>query len=327
MTAWLSETLGLTRVQAQTASSLLLLLVLAALWLLAVRIITRRVEDPTVWYPARKATTYVVVVLGVGGIAWIWIGVLSEFATFLGLAAAGFVIALSDVVRNIAGWAYLVVRRPYRVDDRIEVDGVAGDVIDIRMQRTTLLEIRNWVEADQSTGRIVHVPNGYVFTKHVYNFTEGFAYVWHEIPLLITFESDPDVAEAILQRALEAVGGHTPDEAAERIRRASMAYKIRYTHLTPTVYLTVKPGGIQLTGRLLVDARRRRAVDQLVWRRVLADLREEPRVELTYPVSRVHLHGRSGRPGSLGGDTAGGVADDVAGGLDGDRGTGPHGPT
>ncbi|MFW5883254.1 MAG: mechanosensitive ion channel family protein, partial [Verrucomicrobiota bacterium] len=268
------ESLRLSQVQAQLVEYGLLLLLLAAAWFVVVRGITRRVDDPTVWYPARKATSYVVVTVGFLGLSWIWVAALGELATFFGLAAAGIAVALSDVLRNIAGWVYIVVRRPYRVDDRIEIGAVAGDVIDIRVQRTTLLEIRNWVDADQSTGRIVHVPNGYVFTQQVFNFTEGFGYIWHEIPLLITFESDPDVAEAILQRALEEVGGHTPEQAAERIRAASRAYKIRYTHLTPTVYLTVKPGGILLTGRLLVDARRRRAIDQQVWRRVLTELRD-----------------------------------------------------
>ncbi|MFP4311505.1 MAG: mechanosensitive ion channel family protein [Nitriliruptoraceae bacterium] len=296
MRSWLMDSLQLSQVQAQLVESGLLLLLLAAAWFAVVRGITRRVDDPTVWYPARKATSYVVVTVGFLGLSWIWVAALGDLATFFGLAAAGIAVALSDVLRNIAGWVYIVVRRPYRVDDRIEIGAVAGDVIDIRVQRTTLLEIRNWVDADQSTGRIVHVPNGYVFTQQVFNFTEGFGYIWHEIPLLITFESDPDVAEAILQRALEEVGGHTPEQAEERIRAASRAYKIRYTHLTPTVYLTVKPGGILLTGRLLVDARRRRAIDQQVWRRVLAELRDEPRVELTYPVSRVHLHHEPGEP-------------------------------
>ncbi len=290
MRTWLIESLELTPIQVQLVLSGLLLLALAGVWLGIVRGITRRVDDPTVWYPARKATSYAVVTIGFLGLSWIWIAALGDLATFFGLAAAGIAVALADVLRNIAGWVYIVVRRPYRVDDRIEIGTVAGDVIDIRVQRTTLLEIGNWVDADQSTGRIVHVPNGYVFTKQVFNFTEGFGYIWHEIPMLVTFESDPDVAEAVLLGALEEVGGHTPEQAEERIRAAARAYKIRYTHLTPTVYLTVKPGGILLTGRLLVEARRRRSVDQQVWRRVLAELREEPRVELTYPVSRVHLH-------------------------------------
>lgn len=291
---WWIDSLGMSRVQAQVVMSVAIVVVLMGLWWLVVRIVTRRIDDPTAWYPARKAASYVTVVIGFFALLWVWVGALGELATFFGLAAAGIALALADVLKNMAGWAYLMLRRPYRMDDRIEVDGVAGDVIDIRVQRTTLLEIKNWVDADQSTGRIVHIPNGWVFNRQVFNYTEGFAYIWHEIPMLVTFESDPNVAETILQSALDAVGGHTPEEAEERIRRAAMSYKIRYTHFTPAVYLTVKPGGILLTGRLLVDARRRRAVDQQIWRQVLAELRDEPRVELTYPVSRVHLHDRRG---------------------------------
>jgi small-conductance mechanosensitive channel len=110
------------------------------------------------------------------------------------------------------------------VDDRIEVDGVIGDVIDIRVFRTTVLEIGNWVDADQSTGRIVHVPNGKVFQDHIFNATEGFGYLWHEIPLHVTFESDWRRAEALMQAALDEAGAHTAEEATHRIHQASRFY-------------------------------------------------------------------------------------------------------
>ena len=294
MTVWLMETFGRSETEAKLILSVAFVLLLVLVRIVLARLISRGVDDTHVIYRARKTLSYVLAFIGILVLTWLWVGALRNLGTFLGLAVGGMAIALADVLRNIAGWAYLVLRRPYRVDDRIEVDHVIGDVIDIRVFRTTLLEIGNWVDADQSTGRIVHVPSGYVFTKQVFNFTEGFAYIWHEIPLLVTFESDPDVAEAILQAAMDEVGGHTPDEAEERIRRAARSYKIRYNHFTPAVYLTVKPGGILLTGRLLVEARRRRSVDQQVWRRVLAALRDEPRVELTYPVSRVHLRDTRG---------------------------------
>jgi hypothetical protein len=161
-------------------------------------------------------------------------------------------------------------------------------VIDIRMFRTTLLEIGNWVDADQSTGRIVHVPNGKVLTTDVFNATEGFGYLWHEIPVVITFESDWRRAEELVLESLLAVGGGTSEEAAIRIRRAARAYKIRYTHLTPTVYLTVRQSGVLLTGRLLVDTRRRRTVEQQIWRHLLEAFEAEPSIELAYPTTRFY---------------------------------------
>ena len=289
MTAWLQDTFQLTAVQSNLVLSTVLIALLVAIWWVVVRSITRRIDDSSVWYLARKTTSYIIAVVAVLALLWLWIGALRQAATFLGLFAAGVAIALGDLLRNIAGWFYLLLRRPWRVDDRIEVDGVAGDVIDIRVFRTTLLEIGNWVDADQSTGRIVHVPNGKALTTTVYNFTEGFGFIWHEVVLRVSFESDWQRAEQLMMDALAEAGGHTIQEAQRRIRRTSQAYKIRYTHLTPTAYITVKDDAVLVTGRILVDVRRRRAVDQQVWRSLLTAIAREPDVELAYPTTRTYL--------------------------------------
>jgi small-conductance mechanosensitive channel len=287
--AWLNETVGLDATQRNLVLSVLLIGVLVAVRVVVGRLITRKVDDTQIWYQTRKITTYLAAVIGTFALLAIWVTELRGLGTFLGLLSAGIAIALSDLLRNIAGWVYILLRRPYRVDDRVQIGEVAGDVIDIRMFRTTLLEIGNWVDADQSTGRIVHVPNGRVLSTEVYNATEGFGYVWHEIPVLVTFETDWKRAEELLRATLDATAGHTVEEATIRIRRAARSYKIRYTHLTPTVYVGVRDSGILLTGRVLVDARRRRAVDQQVWRTLLDAFAEEPGVQLAYPTTRVQV--------------------------------------
>lgn len=289
MTEWLMETFGRTETEAKIIVSAAVVIVLVLVRFVLARLIARGVDDAHVVYRARKTLSYVVAVIGILILTWLWVGALRNLGTFLGLAVGGMAIALADVLRNIAGWVYLLLRRPYRVDDRIEVDGVIGDVVDIRVFRTTLLEIGNWVDADQSTGRIVHVPNGKVFTSHVFNATEGFGYLWHEIPLNITFESDWRRAEQLMQEALEEAGAHTVEDATRRIRHASMKYKIRFTHLTPTVYISVRERGVLLTGRILVDTRRRRAVDQQVWRHLLDAIGADPTVEIAYPTTRTYL--------------------------------------
>ena len=90
----------------------------------------------------------------------------------------------------MAGWLFIVGKRPFTVGDRIEVDGSAGDVIDVSLFQFTMLEIGNWVDADQSTGRIIHVPNRFAFNKSLANFTQSFGFIWNEANVLITFESD-----------------------------------------------------------------------------------------------------------------------------------------
>lgn len=285
----LAENLGLSTGQLKAIQSAVVVLVLVLLRWVVLRIIHRRIQDPEVWYRARKIATYTVTFLAFFFLLRIWLIQFENFATFLGLLSAGVAIALSDVLKNLAGWVYILTRRPFRTGDRIEIGEHSGDVIDVRVFRFSILEIGNWVHADQSTGRIIHIPNGLVFTLPVANFTEGFSFIWHEIPLLITFESDWKRAEAMFGAVLEEVAPGITGKAAERIKSTAREYRIKYTHLTPTVYVSVQDSGVLLTGRVLVAARQRRAVDQDVWKRLLESIAAEPTVELAYPTVRTVL--------------------------------------
>ena len=104
----------------------------------------------------------------------VWIEAIGQFGAFLGLLTAGLAIALKDPLTNIAGWIFILTRQPFKLGDRVQIGDQAGDVIDIRLFQFTLLEIGNWVNADQSTGRIIHVPNGTVFTQSQANYSTGF---------------------------------------------------------------------------------------------------------------------------------------------------------
>ena len=111
----------------------------------------------------------------------IWFGGLTGWSAYLGLVSAGLAIALQDPLVNLAGWIFISVRKPFVVGDRIEIGGHRGDVIDLRLFQFSLIEIGNWVDADQSTGRIIHIPNGWVFKQTTANYTAGFKFIWDEI--------------------------------------------------------------------------------------------------------------------------------------------------
>ena len=126
-------------------------------------IANRRLEDQDQLYAWRKGTEYAAIIFGVVSIVSIWIDGVSNLSTYLGLLSAGVAIALQDPIVNFIGWIYIISRYPFEVGDRIEIDEVSGDVIDIHLFKFSMIEIGNWVDADQSTGRIVHVPNRMVF--------------------------------------------------------------------------------------------------------------------------------------------------------------------
>lgn len=296
----------MTETTSEIVGSIAVVLTLILLRWLILRYVHRTVEDPDVWFRTKRIATYTTTVVAALTLAFIWVDAFDSLSTYLGLVSAGIAIGLSDLLKNMAGWLYILVRRPLRIGDRVEVAGTAGDVVDVRLFRFSLMEIGNWVHADQSTGRLVHVPNGIVFTAPVANYTEGFEYIWHEVPVLITFESDWEKAKAILSEEIDSVSAGFDESARRRIRKTAREYQIKIGALTPIVYLTVKDSGVLITGRLLIPARQRRSVEDRLWRRLLTRFAEESDVELAYPTVRTYLAGPINITGS--GETSGPVS-------------------
>lgn len=286
----LADTLGIdVDILSNLLWSLLVLVTVLVLRRIARRVATRAIDEDEAAYRINKIINYLATAVFLITVAFIWVEAFSNFPTYLGLVSAGIAIALADVLKNLVGWIYILSRRPLQVGDRIEVDGFKGDVVDIRLFRFSLMEIEGWVDAEQSTGRLVHVPNGVVFTKEVANYTEGFSYIWHELPVMITFESDWKLAERLMLDILEDDAPDVHGAAGETIRATARRYSIRVGTLTPTVYLSVRQHGVQLTARYLVEARTRRGREDRMWRSILDAFAEQPNVTLAYPTVRTVL--------------------------------------
>lgn len=288
---WITDNLGIDEnTQGKILASVVVVVVVLVIRRLVLRYLVSRLEDSDAtdsFYRARKIVTYTSTFILILVLTFIWIAAFDNLATFLGLASAGIAIGLSDLLKNMAGWAYILARSPFKVGDRIEVEGTIGDVVDIRLFRFSLMEVGNWVDAEQSTGRLMHVPNGLLFTNKVANYTEGFSHIWEDLAVLITFESDYAHAEAIIRGILTEKTPNVEATAGQRIRETARRYHIRIGTLSPTVYLSVRDSGILLTARYLVEARSRRGVSQEVWRAVLDAFKVEPNIDLAYPTVRV----------------------------------------
>lgn len=266
--------------------TLIALLLLILLRLIAAKLINRNIKDNRRRYHARRVTTYVhttVVILVIGPI---WFKGIASIGTFLGLASAGLAVALHDAIANIAGFFFIEARKPFRVGDRIELDGVKGDVIDLRLFEFSIVEVGNWVDADQSTGRIVHLPNSMVMRSPLSNYNIGFEYIWNEIPVLVTFESNWKKAKALLSEISEKHAESLSRGAQEQIRRAARKYLIVVGTLTPTVYTTVKDSGVMLTIRYIVNPRQRRGTEQQMWEEILEAFANEADIDLAYNTTR-----------------------------------------
>lgn len=298
MTEWLQQNLGL-RPDIQTRLFATLLAV-AALWLLrhvALTLVYRKVTDPWARYRWRKATMYLTVITGILVVGRLWIAGLGSLATFLGLVSAGLAIALRDLVANLAGWVFIMWRRPFEVGNRVQIGTHKGDVIDLQLLQFTLLEIGGWVDADQSTGRLIHIPNGRVLVEPLANYNRGFPYIWHEVPVLVTFESDWKKAKTVLEAIATRHAEHLTPEAERDLVAASRQYLIYFKKLTPIVYTKVVDDGVRLTIRYLIDPRARRGSEQAIWQDVLDEFRAAPDIDLAYPTRRAIDYTREGKHG------------------------------
>jgi small-conductance mechanosensitive channel len=288
MPNWISEISTLTVAGDKLVATVLVLLLLWLLRLLAIQVVNRRVDGIRRRHTLRKTIDYSFTAIAVFIIGWLWFESLRGMGTFLGLLTAGLAIALQGPLSNLAGWIYIISRRPFEIGDRVEIDQVAGDVIDISLFQFTLLEIGNWVHADQSTGRIVHVPNLKVFEQAQANYTKGFSYIWNELEVYITFESNWQKAKTILGDIATRDAANLSTDAAEHIRRAAQRFAIYYSKLTPIVYLRVVEYGVLLSVRYLCDPRHRRSTEQAIWEDVLTEFARQQDIEFAYPTQRFY---------------------------------------
>lgn len=283
----------------QIIKTVLVILVLWVIRSLTLRIVNKNIESKRAVYKWRKNLTYFSAFLGIVVVAQIWFSALDNLSTYLGLLSAGIAIALKDPVTDLAAWLFIMWRKPFDVGDRVEIGTSKGDVIDVRPFKFTILEIGNWVDADQSTGRVIHVPNHKVFTEQLANYTSDFQFIWNEIGVLVTFESDWKKAKDILSNIAKEETESFVANAKEQIKKASKSYLIEYRYLTPIVYTDVKDSGVNLSIRYLTDPRRRRGTTQLIWERMLEEFAKHDNIDFAYPTIRYYDNPNEGKAGTV----------------------------
>jgi small-conductance mechanosensitive channel len=275
--------------------SLIIIVVVWVLRFLILKLVWRQTEDARLRYQWKRTIGFVLSMISIVLISSVWISAFARFGAFLGLLSAGVAIALKDPLTNMAGWLFINTRKPFSVGDRVQIGENIGDVIDIRLFQFSLLEIGNWVQADQSTGRMIHIPNGTVFLNAQANYGQGFQYIWNEIPVLITFESNWELTKTILEQIINKHAEHLTKKVEKELKEATKKYLITYMHLTPVVYTSVKDSGVLLTIRYVCDFRKRRDSEHDIWEDILKQFAENKDIEFAYPTTRFynqHIEGQ-----------------------------------
>lgn len=277
--------------QEKLLTTFLILILMSVVRWASLRYVNRRfLENTRSLYNWRKAIEYIVYTVGAILIGRIWLVGLQSILTYLGILSAGLAIALQDPIVNLVGWIFIVTRRPFSVGDRIEVDNFAGDVIDIRVFSFSLLEIGKRIDAEQSTGRVLHVPNGRVFNDVVANYSQGLPYIWNEIPIMVTFESDWEKAKTLLT---EVISAHAPPVDQERLKQGQikeMRFVISYANIAPIIYTKIESSGVLLTLRYLVRPKEKRGSEQTIYEAILRAFAPHDDIDFAYETQREYIH-------------------------------------
>ena len=273
-------------IQAKIMATVLAIVLIVILRRSVINLFVVRLEDAKVRYNWKRVTSYTASFFALIIIGQIWLDGIGSIVTYLGLVSAGIAIALKDPITNITGWVFILWNRPLDVGDRIQLGEHAGDVIDVNMFNFTVMEIGNWVDADQNTGRLIHIPNGKIFTETLANYGKGFEYIFNEIPILITFESDWKKAKNILQDIVNNIGDQSSKAAEKQIKQASKKFLIEKQNVDSVVYTKVADSGVLLTIRYLCIPKDRRDTEHDIWEQILKEFEKHQNISLAYPTIR-----------------------------------------
>lgn len=253
-------------------SATVALLLVAALMSFLKRLLNRYVGEPGNLYRAKKMVTFLGYFTGLVILSLIFSDRLGKMAVAFGVAGAGIAFALQEVIASLAGWVAISFGNFYSTGDRVQLGGIKGDVIDIGMLRTTMMEIGQWVGADLYNGRIVKIANSFVFKEPVFNYSGDFPFLWDEITVPVKYGSDIRAARTIFNDALEAITGEYTKQAKASWGMLVQQYRLDPTEMDPRVSLVANDNWVEFTLRYVVDYKRRRVTKDLLFTRILEDL-------------------------------------------------------
>lgn len=283
------DSIGISpEIQIQIIKSVIIILIMAVLYTSLRRILYKVIENTKVYYRSKKIANYIMVLFAVILIGRVWFIGVTSLTTFVGIFTAGLAIAMKDLVMNIAGWLFIISRQPFSVGDRIEIDGVGGDVIDIKIFDFTIMEIGNWIKADQSTGRLVSIPNRDIFNHALFNYNQGIPFIWNEIEVVLTFQSNWRKAKNLLQEIATRNGEKISENAEKSIIEASKKFMIFDAKVEPTVYTSTNGNGIVFSIRYMSYYKNKRGLKQKIWEEILSTVEKHDDIEFAYSTHMVY---------------------------------------
>ena len=249
-----------------------ILIGVAIIWLIIKafqRSLFSKIKDKDNRYRAKKFSGFIGYLLTIILITVVFSEKLGGLTVALGVAGAGIAFALQEVIASFAGWLAIMFGGFYKTGDRVQLGGIKGDVMDIGVLRTTIMETGNWVDGDLYNGRIVLIANSFVFKEPVFNYSGDFPFLWDEIKIPIQYGSNYDMAKEIFEQAGQEVAGNLTERSKEKWSILQNKYRLEEAQTEPMVSLTANDNWVEFTLRYVVGYKKRRVIKTELFTQIL----------------------------------------------------------
>ena len=223
-------------------------------------------------YKAKKISSFIGYLLTIVFLTIVFSDKLGGFTVALGVAGAGIAFALQEVIASFAGWLAIMFGGFYNTGDRVQLGGIKGDVMDIGVLRTTIMETGQWVDGDLYNGRIVLIANSYVFKEPVFNYSGDFPFLWDEIKIPVQYGSNYDKAEEIIMNAGNSIAEELSETSKQQWHSLQNKYRLEEAQTEPMISLVANDNWAEYTLRYVVGYKKRRATKTILFKKIMKDI-------------------------------------------------------
>jgi small-conductance mechanosensitive channel len=269
----------------------LLAIGIAVIWLVIKSLqknVFGKIKDNDSRYKAGKLGNFVGYALSIVFIAIVFSDKLAGLTVAFGVAGAGIAFALQEVIASFAGWLAIMFGGFYKTGDRVQLGGIKGDVMDIGVLRTTIMETGQWVDGDLYNGRIVLIANSFVFKEPVFNYSGDFPFLWDEIKIPIQFGSNYEKATKLFNQIGVEIAGDLTTQSHDKWVTLQRKYRLEDAQTEPMVSLIANDNWVEYTLRYVVGYKKRRVTKTALFTKILTAV-EETKGEIKFASATFHL--------------------------------------
>jgi small-conductance mechanosensitive channel len=258
--------------------------------------IGKKLKSKKSLYHIQRMTDYFFWSLKIIFVGKLWFEGIGSLSTFFGLATAGVAVSFRDPLLNFIGWFSIMWKHPFSVGDRIEIQGIKGDVVDINTFEFTLMEVGEWIGGDQRTGRVVYIPNSSIFRNAQRNYDRPYPYIWDEIKITLTFQSSWKKGKQLFKEILQRNAENYSQKELSTFEKQNKNFLLSLEDSSPKVFTSFNEKGIQFILRYVTGPRKRRGTHQNIVEEILEVFEQHDDLHFAFPSQNFIIREEAAHP-------------------------------